>query len=74
MAKEVQTRTGRCEAHGTVDAAREIPAMGFPFIYFAVARAMARRRPFRCPECGQPVTELMEADGPDVPCPRGDGM
>jgi hypothetical protein len=56
MAKEVETRTGRCEAHGTVDAARQVPEMGFPFVYFAVARAMARRRPFRCPECGQPVT------------------
>jgi hypothetical protein len=36
MAKEVETRTGRCEAHGTVDAARQIPEMGFPFIYFAL--------------------------------------
>lgn len=56
MAQEVETRTGRCVAHGSVDAAREIPAMGFPFIYFALARAVARRRPFRCPDCGQPVT------------------
>lgn len=55
MAKEIQTRTGRCAAHGTVDATREIPGMGFPFVYFAVTRAMARRRPFLCPECGQPV-------------------
>ena len=56
MDKEVETRTGRCEAHGTVHATRKIPTMGFPFFYFTVARAMARRRPFRCPECGQPVT------------------
>ena len=32
MAKEVQTRTGRCAAHGTIDATREIPEAGFPFI------------------------------------------
>ncbi len=56
MANEVETRTGRCATHGTVEATREMPGMGFPFIYFAVVRAMARRRPFRCPECGQPVT------------------
>jgi hypothetical protein len=56
MAKEVETRTGRCATHGTVQATREIPGMGFPFIYYAVVRAMAKRRPFQCPECGQPVT------------------
>jgi hypothetical protein len=29
--------------------------MGFPFIYFAIARALAKRRPFLCPECGSAV-------------------
>jgi len=56
MAKEVETRTGRCATHGTVEATREIPKMGFPFIYYAAVRAMAKRRPFRCPACGEPVT------------------
>jgi hypothetical protein len=56
MDKDIETRTGRCETHGTVDATREIPKMGFPFVYFTVARALARRRPFKCPECGQPAT------------------
>ena len=56
MAKEVETRTGRCAAHGTVQATREIPKMGFPYIYYATVRAMAKRRPFRCPTCGEPVT------------------
>jgi hypothetical protein len=60
MAKEVETRSGACPACWNVDATREIPKMGFPFIYFSVARAMARRRSFRCPECGQPVTVLRE--------------
>ena len=56
MANEVERRGGHCPEHGVVEAAREIPKMGFPFIYFAIARAMARRRPFRCPDCGRPVT------------------
>jgi hypothetical protein len=56
MAKEVETQTGRCPTHGTVQATRDIPGMGFPFVYFAVARAMARRRPYRCPTCGAAVT------------------
>lgn len=56
MAKETETQTGRCPEHGEVQATREIPKMGFPFVYFSVARAMARRKPFRCPDCGKPVT------------------
>ena len=56
MATEVQTQAGECPTHGSVEATREIPGMGFPFIYFVVARALAKRRPFRCPECGGTVT------------------
>jgi hypothetical protein len=52
MAKEVETQTGQCPTHGTVKGTREIPRMGFPFVYFAITRALARRRPFNCPECG----------------------
>jgi hypothetical protein len=55
MAKELQTQTGQCETHGQVEATREIPGMGFPFVVFAIWRAMARRQPFRCPECGAAV-------------------
>jgi hypothetical protein len=55
MAKEIQTRTGPCPTHGTVEATREIPKIGFPYIVYAVRRAVARRRPFRCPECGAAV-------------------
>ncbi len=56
MASEVETRSGQCATHGTVEATREIPRMGFPFIYFAIVRALAKRRPFRCPNCGDPVS------------------
>jgi hypothetical protein len=55
MASETETKKGQCAEHGEVDATREIPNMGFPFIYFAIVRAMARRKPFRCPECGAVV-------------------
>ena len=55
MATEVQTQAGRCSTHGAVDATREIPTMGFPFAVYATWRAVAQRRPFRCPECGAAV-------------------
>jgi hypothetical protein len=56
VAKEVQTQPGRCPDHGPVEATREIPGMGFPFIVFAIWRAVARRRPFTCPQCGAAVS------------------
>jgi hypothetical protein len=55
MAKEVQTRTGRCPSHGTVEATREVPKLGFPYVYFAIVRSRAQRRPFLCPQCGAAV-------------------
>ena len=55
MATEVQTRTGRCSTHGTVQATREIPKTGFPYVVYALRRAAAQRRPFLCPECGAAV-------------------
>jgi hypothetical protein len=55
MAKEVQTQTGQCATHGTVEATREIPKMGFPYVYFAVMRSIAQRRLYRCPQCGAAV-------------------
>jgi hypothetical protein len=55
MATEVQTQAGRCATHGTVEATREIPKMGFPIVVYAIRRAVAQRRPYRCPECGAAV-------------------
>jgi len=52
---ERQTRSGVCPTHGTVEAARDIPRWQFPFIVYAVKRWSARRKPYRCPECGSPV-------------------
>jgi hypothetical protein len=60
MATEVQTQTGQCSTHGTVQATREVPEMGFPYVVYAVRRALAQRRPFLCSECGSAV----QADGP----------
>jgi hypothetical protein len=59
MATEVQAQAGRCSTHGTVEATREVPQMGFPFVVYTIWRAVAQRRPFRCPECGTAV----QADG-----------
>jgi hypothetical protein len=55
MTTEIQTQAGRCSTHGTVQATREVPEMGFPFVIYAIRRAVAQRRPFRCPECGVAV-------------------
>jgi hypothetical protein len=60
MAEEVQTQAGRCSMHGTVQATREVPQTGFPYVVYAIRRAVAQRRPFLCPECG----EAVQADGP----------
>jgi len=55
MAPELQTQSGTCPAHGTVDATREIPQLQFPYLVYAVLRAVAKRRPFRCPQRGTQV-------------------
>ena len=60
MANEIQTQAGRCSTHGTVQATREIPQMGFPYVVYAIRRAVAQRRPFLCPECGAAV----QTEGP----------
>jgi hypothetical protein len=56
MASETQTQTGTCPTHGSVEATREMPGSGFPFLVNAVRRQIAGRRPYRCPTCGAPVT------------------
>ncbi len=56
MATEVQTRTGQCPTHGTVEATRNVPTAHFPFLVYAVRRVIATRGPFRCPTCGASVT------------------
>ncbi len=55
MAAEIEAKTGRCSTHGTVQATREIPGWGFPFILYAILRSRARHKPFLCPECGNAV-------------------
>jgi hypothetical protein len=55
MAKETETITGTCATHGTVEATRDLPRITFPPIYTAIKRSLAKRHPFRCPECGEPV-------------------
>jgi hypothetical protein len=52
---EVQTADGYCPTHGDVEAIRDIPKMQFPFVVYAVLRARAKRKPYRCPTCGATV-------------------
>jgi hypothetical protein len=56
MATTTQTRTGTCMTHGSVNAERLLPKLRFPFVVTAAMRYFAKRKPFRCPECGSPVT------------------
>ena len=56
MPKEIQTKAGNCPDHGTVEATRELPGTGFPYIVSAVRRSLAKKQPYRCPQCGTPVT------------------
>ena len=55
MATETQTTAGDCPTHGTVEATRDIPRITFPAIVTAIRRAIAKRRPYRCPTCGAAV-------------------
>ena len=55
MATETQTAIGDCPTHGEVEATRELPLVTFPPIITAVRRAIAKRRPYRCPSCGAEV-------------------
>ena len=54
---QVETRTGTCPTHGSVQATRTMPRPGFPFVVYAIRRLLARRRPYRCPDCGAAVPE-----------------
>jgi hypothetical protein len=58
MANEVQTQRGTCPTHGDVEATRTLPRPSFPFVVYAIRRSLAQRRPYRCPDCGSPVTPV----------------
>lgn len=53
---QVETRTGTCPTHGTVQATRTMPRPGFPFVVYAIRRLLAGRKPYRCPDCGVAVS------------------
>jgi hypothetical protein len=57
MATEVETKQGLCATHGSVEGTRELPKLTFPWIVNTVRRSMARRKPFLCPECGEPLEQ-----------------
>jgi hypothetical protein len=47
--------SGQCGTDGIVEGMREIPRLEFPFFVYAVLRWRAKRQPFLCPVCGEPV-------------------
>jgi hypothetical protein len=55
MKTEVERGRGECPTHGRVEGTRQIPRMQFPFIYYWIRRRSARREPFRCPTCDEPL-------------------
>jgi hypothetical protein len=56
MPTDNETRAGTCSTHGTVQAERQLPKLTFPFLITAPKRYLAKRKPYRCPECGSNVT------------------
>lgn len=56
MPDQTETKTGTCAEHGTVQGERRMPRPGFPFFVYAIRRLLAARRPYRCPDCGSPIT------------------
>ena len=56
MASVTDPRTGTCSTHGLVEAERRPPKLTFLFILTGSTRFLVKRKPFRCPECGSPVT------------------
>ena len=57
MGTEVETKKGRCSSHGEVEGTRDVPTVSFPWIVNSVRRSLSRRRPFLCPNCGEPLED-----------------
>ena len=57
MAGEVEIKTGRCATHGVVEGTRDMPKLTFPWIVNSIRRSLARRNPFLCPTCGEPLDQ-----------------
>lgn len=50
-----QKKFGECPTHGQVQATRDVPSIGFPFIVTGIRRLVARNTPYQCPQCGATV-------------------
>jgi hypothetical protein len=49
------TKTGTCPTHGSVEGVKEVPAFKAPGLFWAIASLGNPFKPYRCPQCGQPV-------------------
>jgi hypothetical protein len=72
MATTTEMRTGTCTQHGTVEAERQLPKLTFPVLVTGTMRYFAKRKPFRCPECGAVVT-YASTPGPRRQSPSASG-
>jgi len=54
VATETRTHTAVCPAHGTVEATREMPKPGWPYLVYAVRRHSRRGDPTAAPLAGKP--------------------
>lgn len=53
---ETLVQSGRCTAHGVVQATKQVPRIRFPFLVYGALRLWANMRPFHCPVCDSPVS------------------
>jgi hypothetical protein len=58
MPATVQTRSGRCPAHGVVNATRTLPPLKFPIFVTGVRRLIALTGAYHCPTCGARTTAV----------------
>jgi predicted RNA-binding Zn-ribbon protein involved in translation (DUF1610 family) len=56
--KRVETVTGRCPAHGEVQATKEVPTFKWPVVVYLFQRARSAMQPYRCPQCGDKVAKV----------------
>jgi hypothetical protein len=50
-----KTRAGRCPAHGSVQATKEVPVFTPPGLFWVFRYLASAIQPYRCPDCGARV-------------------
>ena len=55
MKTEVEKRMGSCPTHGRAEGTREVPKIQLPLVVSWLMRSNAKRKPFCCPTCDEPL-------------------